>query len=171
VDVQGLLLTTAEIAVAFAGFASLVGVLLRRSDLDLREHVVNPLRVMLDYALIALFTCLVPFLPMIAGASEPTIWRFSSGVWVVAGMAYARLNRVWLRELNRSTTYRSTRMGQIVRFLDFASFLVLAANALGVLWQPSFLPYYAVQLWFIGGAAIGFIAVVSSIWREPEGAP
>lgn len=42
VDPQQLLLTTAEIVVAFAGFASLVGVLLKRRDLDLHLHVVNP---------------------------------------------------------------------------------------------------------------------------------
>ena len=50
--------------------------------------MVNALRVVLGYALITLFACLVPFLPMIAGASEVGIWQFSSAAWIVGGFTY-----------------------------------------------------------------------------------
>jgi hypothetical protein len=167
VNPQDILLTTAEIAVAFAGFASLVGALLQRRDLNIRQHVVHPLRVMLDYSLITLFSCLVPLLPIIGGASDANIWRLSSAAWVVGILIYGFLNRALLRELRRASPYPRF-VGNIVAGLDFTSLVVMLLNALGVFWVPSFLPYYAIQLWFLGGAALGFVLVVSSVWREPD---
>jgi hypothetical protein len=165
-DVEGLLLTTAELAVAFAGFSSLVGVFSRGRDGKIGREVVNPLRVMLDYSLIALFSSLGPFLPMIAGATEVVVWQFSSGLWIAAIVIYIFLNRSWLREIYVDTYLRrGTR--RAVQLLDWASAVAMLGNASGVIWAPSFLVYYAVLLWFLGGAAIGFVQVVASTWREP----
>jgi hypothetical protein len=166
VDSQGLLLTTAEISVAFAGFASLVGIFARRRDERIDQQVVNALRVMLDYALITLFSCLVPLLPMIAGASEAGIWQFSSGAWIVGASAYRIFNRAWLRELGDDPNYGPV-LRRVARTLDVASLIAMLGNAVGILWEPSLLVYYSVQLYFLAGAAAGFVLVVASVWREP----
>ena len=165
-DAQGLLLTTAELAVAFAGFSSLVGVFSRRRDGKIGRDVVNPLRVMLDYSLIALFSSLGPFLPMIAGATDRVVWQFSSALWVSGIVVYAFLNQGWLREIYVATYIRRGAR-RAVQFLDWVSVVAMLGNALGVFWTPSLLVYFAVLLWFLGGAAIGFVQVVASTWREP----
>ncbi len=165
-DSQSLLLTTAEISIAFAGFSSLVGTFARGRDERVDQQVVNALRVMLDYALITLFACLVPFLPIIAGASEAGVWQFSSAVWIVGGLTYWVFNRAWLRGLGRDPNYGRV-LGRVAGTLDVASLIAMAGNALGILWEPSLLVYYSVQLWFLAGAAIGFVPVVVSTWREP----
>jgi hypothetical protein len=165
-DTQDLLLTTAELSVAFAGFSSLVGVFARRRDERIDQHVVNSLRIMLDYALITLFSCLIPFLPMLAGASEVRVWQFSSGAWIAGGLTYWFFNRAFLRELGNDPIYGPV-LGRIARVLDTASVVALAGNALGIFWEPSLLVYYSVLLWFLAGAAIGFVLVVSSTWSGP----
>jgi hypothetical protein len=166
-DTQGLLLTTAELAVAFAGFSSLIGVFSRRRDGAVDPAVVNRLRVLLDYSLITLFSCLVPFLPIIAGVSEAVVWQFSSAAWVVGTALYVFLNRRWLREIRGDSTYNA-KVRRIPFLLDWTCMLAMLGNALGVLWVPSLLVYYAVQLWFLAGAATGFVLVVASVWSEPD---
>jgi hypothetical protein len=166
-DAQGLLLTTAELAVAFAGFSSLVGVFSRRRDGRIDRGIVTPLRVMLDYSLITLFSSLIPFLPMAAGATDKVVWQFSSAVWIVGIGLYLYLNRRWLREVYRDN-YISRAARRAVQFLDWASLFAMMGNALEVFWSPSLLVYYAVLMWYLGGAALGFVQVVASTWREPE---
>jgi hypothetical protein len=165
-DAQGLLLTTAELAVAFAGFSSLVGVFSRQRDGKIGPEVANPLRVMLDYSLIALFSSLGPFLPMISGATDRVVWQFSSALWIGGILIYAFLNKRWLREIYQDTYIRRGAR-RAVQFLDWASVVAMLGNAVGVFWTPSLLVYYAVLLWFLGGAAIGFVQVVASTWRKP----
>jgi len=81
-------------------------------------------------------------------------------------VVYAFLNQRWLREIYRDTYIRRGAR-RVVQFLDWASALAMLGNAVGVFWTPSLLVYYAVLLWFLGGAAIGFVQVVASTWREP----
>lgn len=166
VDTQDLLLTTAELAVAFAGFSSLVGIFARRRDEGVDRRVVNALRVMLDYALITLFACLVPFLPMLAGASEPAVWQFSSAAWIIGCSIYWFFNRAFLRDIRKDPSYGPV-LSRMASALDMASVIALAGNALGIFWEPSLLVYYSVQLWFLAGAAMGFVLVVSFTWRDP----
>jgi hypothetical protein len=169
-DPQDLLLTTAELAVAFAGFASLVGVFSQRRTGKIDRDVANPLRVMLDYSLITLFSSLGPFLPMISDTKETVVWQLSSALWIGGILIYTFLNRSWLREVYVDTYLRpGPRL--VVQFLDWASAIAMLGNALGVFWTPSFLVYYAVLLWFLGGAAIGFVQVVASTWREAAAQP
>jgi hypothetical protein len=165
-DAQGLLLTTAELAVAFAGFSSLVGVFSQRRDGKISREVASPLRVMLDYSLIALFSSLGPFLPMIAGATDRVVWQFSSALWVAGIVIYLFFNQRWLRKVNVDT-YMRWGARRVVQFLDCVSGVAMLGNALGVFWTPSLLVYFAVLLWFLGGAAIGFVQLVASTWREP----
>ena len=87
-----LLLTTAEISIAFAGFASLVTLLGRRSPEHRLPLDVTRLRGMILTSLLALAFSLFPFLPHMLGASPQAVWRISSGVFLIAGGAL-----VWLQ--------------------------------------------------------------------------
>ena len=77
-DWTEVLLTTAEVAVAFAGFTGLIGLFITRNRGVLVEGEVLRFRTILDYSLGALLTALFPFLPAALQLSEASIWRLSS---------------------------------------------------------------------------------------------
>ena len=79
-----LLLTTAEVSIAFAGFASLVTLLARRSTDDRLPLDVARLRGMILFSLLALAFSLFPFLPHLLGTSAAAVWRISSVALLVA---------------------------------------------------------------------------------------
>ena len=93
---EDLLLTIAEVAVAFAGFASIVSVLGRRSS-DTPEHI-NALRMrgMILSSLLAVAFSLLPFLLHGYGLTGGVLWRTSSAVLLLAstGLAYSILSRI-----------------------------------------------------------------------------
>jgi hypothetical protein len=75
VERADLLLTTAEIAIAFAGFASIVSVLGRgRSSDDSRLDALR-LRAMLESALTVVVFALAPFIPNAFGLSDVALCR------------------------------------------------------------------------------------------------
>jgi hypothetical protein len=79
-----LLLTTAEVSIAFAGFASLVTLLGRRGAGQNLLLDVARLRGMILISLLALAFSLFPFLPYALGAPPQLVWRISSGVFFLA---------------------------------------------------------------------------------------
>ena len=85
-EYSDLLLTVAEVAVAFAGFASIVGILGQRSASSPRRLNAFRMRVMLLHSLVVVAFSLVPFLIHSYGVQEETVWRASSGLYVIASM-------------------------------------------------------------------------------------
>ena len=92
----GILLTIAEVAVAFAGFASIVSVLGRRSS-DTPEHI-NALRMraMILSSLLAVAFSILPFLLHSYGLAGAALWRTSSVFLLFAstGLAYSIMRRI-----------------------------------------------------------------------------
>lgn len=98
------LLTIAEVAIAFAGFASLVSVLGRGSSVDDPRVSGIRMRGMIVFSLLTVAFSLFPLLLHRYGLAESTVWRLSSTVlsigflgtafWVVA--VVRRLNRLEL---------------------------------------------------------------------------
>ncbi len=87
-----LLLTIAEVAVAFAGFASLVSILGQRSSQDdLRVSSVR-MRAMVLYSLLVVAFSLSPFVFNRYGLQDETVWRVSSALFAIAVVAV----EVWL---------------------------------------------------------------------------
>jgi hypothetical protein len=74
-DPSALLVASTEIAVAFVGVANLVRVRFK-------------LRALLGYGLLALPGCGTPLLFGLTELGEPAIWTMSSGLFVVAWIAY-----------------------------------------------------------------------------------
>lgn len=162
VDPQSLLLTTAELAVAFAGFASLVGVFASRSPGALSELLSDAVRSLLDYGLLAVSGCLLPFVPILAGAGDATVWAVSSGGLAGAIVAYAVLSHRWYRDLAGRHLVRDARAWFLLAG-DALAVLVLVLNT-GPVWTPSVLVYYASLLWLLLGAALCFRGVVEAAW-------
>ena len=94
------LLTIAEIAVALAGFASIVSVIARRADDRLRTADAARLRMMLEVALRnAGFAVLpLPFLQL--APSDPVVWGISSGFYLVVALVYGVMRLRSQRGLN-----------------------------------------------------------------------
>lgn len=84
------LLTIAEVAVAFAGFASLVGMLGRRSALDDPRVLGVRMRAMLLTSLLVVAFTILPLVFDAYGLGEGTVWRASSLLLVVAALVYLR---------------------------------------------------------------------------------
>ena len=87
-----ILLTIAEVAVAFAGFASLVGVLGQRSSRADPRVLGTRMRAMILFSLLAVAFSLVPFVLYRYELDESSVWRFSSGLFLLGFLAVG----VWL---------------------------------------------------------------------------
>ena len=74
------LLTTAEVAVAFAGFASVVTVFRRREDGSWEPPDVVRFQLMITASLSVVFFALLPFALEFFGPREPIIWATASVV-------------------------------------------------------------------------------------------
>ncbi len=80
-----ILLTTAEIAVAFAGFASLVTILGRRSSRVDPRIIAMRFRGMLTNSLLVVAFSMIPLLLFRYGLRETAVWRISSVLLALAG--------------------------------------------------------------------------------------
>ncbi len=78
------LLTVAEVAIAFAGFASLVGILGQRYSSDDPRVSGTRMRGMIVFSLIAVAFSLLPFVVRKYGFEEATVWKLSSGLFFLA---------------------------------------------------------------------------------------
>jgi hypothetical protein len=85
------LFVIAEVGVAFAGFASIVSVLARRSGSDSAYLDASRLRGMLFSSLSAVALCFVPLVPFQYGLSAEVAWRISGGALIVgSGLPFLR---------------------------------------------------------------------------------
>lgn len=88
-----MLLVCAEVAVTFAGFASLVALFGSRASRDGLHIDGNRLRTMVACSLLVVALALFPFVPYRYGLSEALVWRISSvalllgGIWLTSRIA------------------------------------------------------------------------------------
>lgn len=163
-----LLYTIAEVAVAFAGFASLVSVLGRRYSRDDPRLDALRLRAMLLSSLIVVGFSLFPFLPMWLGVPDAAVWRISSGAYF-AGNAVAML---LLARRSRQLARQGIREP---RSLDVFYFLAeVAISALLILVVLGFFSEFASSFYLAGlfvgllESGITFFRVVSSLLAESQ---
>ena len=130
-----LLLTIAEIAVAFAGFSGLVTILGQRVGRIQPELAEHTLRGMILTSLLAVAFSLFPFLPYRLGASADVAWRISAGAYAAASVAYLYSTGTRRRALARSgvagALSRSVLVGAAFAVLAILGLLLLAAGLVG----------------------------------------
>ena len=156
------LLTIAEIAVALAGFASIVSVIARRADGRSRIADAARLRMMLEVALRnAGFAVLpLPFLQL--APSDPVVWRISSGFYLVVALVYGVIRLRSQRGLN--PRWFTTSVQVLLAMTAVASL----ANVLGLGGASAFSLYLASLLIGLSVAGLAFLSVVVSALTDPR---
>ena len=83
-EYRDVLLTVAEIATAFAGFATLAAVFSSRRGEAVDSKILARFRTLLIYSLSTVVLCFVPFIPLWYGFSAESIWYAS--LWLLAAI-------------------------------------------------------------------------------------
>ena len=153
------LLTIAEVAVAFAGFASIAVLFQHRDPRQWPPEVVVRLRTMIESSLATLFTALLPFALFHLGLADQALWAASSLLLALILVGYG--GRVWALSRRSLAAGRLSRAftatnGAIALLLTVA----LLLNSAGVLFQRSFGPYLVAVLWNLGFTSLMFLRVV-----------
>lgn len=150
------LLTIAEIAVALAGFASIVSVIAQRTEDESRVADSYRLRLMLEVALRnAGFAVLpLPFLPVFA--SDPMVWRAASGLYLVAALVHG-LIRLKTQRLVGPSWF--TLCAQV--FLALTA-ITSVANVVGLGGAHAFSLYLASLFFGLTVSGLAFLAVAAS---------
>ncbi len=152
---SSLLETTAEVAVAFAGF---IGIFLVLATRDGRFPAADSyfIRVIVISSIAPVFYCAVPLVLNSLGVSGTMLWRVSSGTVGLAGLAALAYFVPQLRALQRAER-PSPSYGWLLAVL---AILCLVANALGWPWAPSGGPYL-LAVWLVVAIAGGnFVALI-----------
>ena len=166
------LFVVAQVAVAFAGFASIVAALVQ---VGVREHPtlnIARLRALLGYSLIVIFFSLAPYTAARLIANEEWAWRISSGIFLVAVGTSSASAFAFLRAHGAEMPfgYRTPVIVWIV-FVLFAlgPIPVLAADALGVFGQQTAAVYEACLLSYLIVAGSNFLRVMNSLIAQIDG--
>ncbi|MEN8184352.1 MAG: hypothetical protein ABFS46_17640 [Myxococcota bacterium] len=153
------LLTIAEVSVAFAGFASVVVLFQHRDPVKWSPRVVVRLRTMIESSLCALLLALLPFALHHLGLSGEQLWGWSSGLaagaLVLLSSAVVRRSLRFIRSRELSRPFAFATFG--VNVLVFGA---LVLNAAGVLFQREFGPYLLGVIWALAFASLMFLRVV-----------
>ena len=127
-----ILLTTAELAVAFAGFASLVTILGRRSSRVDPRIIAMRFRGMLTNSLLVVAFSMIPLVLLRYGLSETVVWRLSSILLALAG----GINFLALFFRGRPLYTEGVPISAVRRAVTFGLFVIaevaLVLNASGV---------------------------------------
>ena len=98
IDPGDLLLTFAEVSVAFAGFSSLIAVVGMRTSTRADSFDLLRYWVMLEFSLAALALALLPPVLILLGVADVWVWRSLSGVMALLAIAHnAVMARLFLR--------------------------------------------------------------------------
>lgn len=154
------LLTVAEIAVAFAGFASVVVLFQQGEPARWAPAVVVRLRTMIESSLVTLFAALMPFLLHHGGLADESLWGTASAVLVVAYAAFGA--RVWGR--SRGAVASGELSGAFSAAMAGVTLLVGAAllcNAFGVLLQRGIGAYLVGVAWILGFSSLMFLRLAA----------
>jgi hypothetical protein len=152
------LLTIAEIAVALAGFASLVSIIGRRQNDASSAADSIRLQMMLEVAFRNAAFALLPLPFLQLAPSDPIVWRISSGLYIVATVAYFLLR---MRPSDRT----GERWHVVsLRILISISVIAALANVLGLGGSNAFSLYLANLLLGLTAAGVTFLSVAASIF-------
>jgi len=126
-----LLLTTAQIGMALAGFAGLVTVLGR--PVAREERLLNEIRFrsMVELSLALVTFCLLPFVPARYGMPSETLWRLCSGIYGIAAVVFV-VHGVGRNRRRMGRIRVAGRVTTILIALGSALALFLTLNALGL---------------------------------------
>ena len=157
-DPTDVLLTFAEIAVAFAGFSSVVAIFERGAESGAgTSHGSFDL---FRFSLAALFFSLLPFPLLFLGLSPPAVWSCSGGLLVLFIVAQGTLTARFIRRGEAIVVSSLTRGLSILANVVYT--IIIAAqvlNVAGVLGR-SLGPYVLGLFLVLFGAGVNFVRLV-----------
>lgn len=160
-DPSDVLLTLAEVAVAFAGFASVVAIFQARWRGDTVPFDLFRFWVMLAFSLALLFFAALPIVLHFLGLSDATVWRASSALlaaFVVGNAAWiASLIRRGVETVVSSLTPRISAAAQVTYVI---SLVAQASNVAGLFGGPGFGLYLVGLTMLMVGAGVNFVRLV-----------
>jgi hypothetical protein len=156
VEHRDTLLTIAEIAVALAGFASIVSVIAQRAEESSRVADSHRLRLMLEVALRNAGFAVLP-LPFLQFApSDPMIWRAASGLYLAVALVHGVIRLKTQRAIGPRWFTNSAQ------FFLVATSLACLANIFGFAGANAFSLYLASLLLGLSVSGLAFLAVAAS---------
>ena len=152
------LLTIAEIAIALAGFASLISVIGRRSNDTARATGSLRLRLMLEVSFRNTAFALLP-LPFVQVApSDPMLWRIFSGLYLVVTTIHVAIR------LRTGDAHTEPLLAFPSLILFGITVLASVANVLGLGGAYAFSLYLTNILLGLGSAGLMFLSVAATVF-------
>ncbi len=153
------LLTIAEVAVAFAGFASIVVLFQHRDPLNWPPAVVVRLRTMIEGSLATLFSALLPFVLHHLGLAGDALWATCSLMLALGYVAFGVL--VWRRSRGPLASRElSVPFSATIGVITGVVFFALLLDAAGILLDRGFGVYLVGVTWTLLFASLMFLRVV-----------
>lgn len=150
------LLTIAEIAIALAGFASIVSVIAQRAEESSRVADSHRLRLMLEVALRNAGFAVLPLPFLSVASSDPIAWRAASGLYLVVALVHGVVRLKAQRAIGPRWFTNSAQL-----FLAATSVACLA-NIFGLGGDHAFSLYLASLLFGLSVSGLAFLAVAAS---------
>jgi len=153
------LLTIAELAVALAGFASLISVIGRRQNDTSRAVDSLRLKMMLEVAFRNAAFALLPLPFLQIAPSEPILWRIFSGLYVVAVVSHSIIGQ------RRGDTASERSLNSPMLILLLITVLAGSANVFGLGGSNAFSLFLANLILGLLAGGLSFLSVAASIFR------
>ncbi len=157
-DRGDILLTMAELALGFAGFASIVVAFRRRDAEPWNDPDAFAYRGMLRSSLFACFFALLPFPIGAFGASDRADWALSSGALALYVAYTIRVLVAFVRVVGLPQGVR--RYFISISFGYAACGILQVLNAADIVFHRSFPPYLLGVSWLLAVAGINFFRLV-----------
>lgn len=162
------LLTVAEVAVALAGFSSVVAIFVRRESGSWTGPDVLRLWQLIIYSLAAVFFAFFPFLLFYCGLTTTDIWIVSSallGGFITVNTAGALVTalRVWRQD---RAAFNGTILATVV-FLAVVAVSVQVLNVQGVIFKHSLGGYLVGLIWLLLASGFFFVRLLGASGIHP----
>ncbi len=159
----------AELAIALAGFASLVAIIGQRRSRDSPAVEATRLRAMLESSLLTGAACVIPLVAAKSPMPLATVWRGSSAALMVA-MALLLTHHLRLRRSGPDRSYQSPRWWLVTAAcLQFSAMLVLGLNTVGLVPWTEAAYLFAPAALLIYAGLLFLQIVVSFLSATPKG--
>ncbi len=159
----------AELAIALAGFSSLVAIIGQRLSRDSPAVQATRLRAMLETSLLTGAACVIPLVAAKSPMPLAAVWRGSSAVLMVA-IALLLAHQLRLRRSRPDRSYQSPRWWLVTATcLQFSAMLVLGLNTVGLVPWTEAAYLFAPAALLIYAGLLFLQIVVSFLSATPEG--
>ena len=167
VNHSDILLTIAEIAVALAGFSSLVTVIGRRSgDDESNTFSLFRLQLLLENALRNAASALLPLPFLATAANDPAMWRIASGLFRASNVLYTVITiRRGITVGVRPEVQWQQRILYSIWSVSFISAALDVANVFGLGGQHAFSLFLASLILAVCCTGLMFLMVAIEIFR------